>query len=255
MRKVSVLFVVLCVGLVVMLPSCKSDEKELVAPTVPDQTFVEEFDTVSSAVSRGWILENASDPKGTNVWQQGGSGSSNIPWFPAYSTKGAYTGFIGADFNSTSAGQGIISNWLISPVITIQNGDKISFYTRAYQFADADPNTGLPNGDSTDYGNRLQVLINTLNETANVGTGVERGSFEPLLDINPTYVFSSIKPGNMSPHAYPSQWTKFEVTVFGMNEPKRGRFAFRYFVEGGGPAGLGSGVGIDKVTYTSVNHK
>ena len=253
MRKAPVLFVLLCVVLIVMLPSCKDDKKELTPAAVPDQTFVEEFDTVSSAVARGWVLQNASDPKGTNVWQQGGSTTN--PWFPAYSSKGMYTGFIGANFNSTSAGEGIISNWLISPVITIQNGDKITFYTRAYQFPDVNPNTGLPNGDSTDYGNRLQVLINTLNETTNVGTGLERGTFEPMLDINPTYVFSSLNPAFFSPYAYPVQWTKFEATVFGLNEPKRGRFAFRYFIEGGGSAGLGSGVGIDKVTYTSINHK
>ena len=252
MRKVPVLFLLFCVGLVTVLQSCKKEEEVVEPAAVPDQTFVEEFDTLASALNKGWIITNASDPKGNGAWRQGGA---NTPWFPAYSNKGSFAGFVGADYTSTSANVGIISNWLISPIVTMQNGDKISFYTRALQFPASDPNTGLPNGDTTDYGNRLQVLLNTLNETANVGTGTERGTFEPQLDINPTYIFSSVDPIYFSPSAFPSQWTKFEVTVGGLNGSKKGRFAFRYFIEEGGAAAYGSGVAIDKVTYTSANHK
>ncbi len=46
------------------------------------------------------------------------------------------------DFTSTSAAAGIISNWIVSPVITMRNGDKIVFYTRTILY----PLTG---GDST----------------------------------------------------------------------------------------------------------
>lgn len=243
MRKGPLSFLLICAGVVITLQSCRNDEYLTTPPPVADQTFVEEFDTVSSAVARGWVFVNSSDPKGSNVWQQGGSVS---PWFSPYSSNGTYAGFIGADYTSTSADAGTISNWLISPAITIQNGDKIVFYTRALQYP--------AGGDTTDYGNRLQVRLNTNNDGTDVGTGLETGSFTtPLLDINPTYIPSGVLPATFSAHAYPSQWTRFEATVYGLNNPVRGRFAFRYLVEGGGANGLGSGVAIDKVSYTSIN--
>lgn len=252
MRKGPLSFLLLCVGFAVTIQSCRNDEYLAAAPPVSDQTFVEEFDTVSSAISRGWVLVNASDPKGSNVWQQGGS---VVPWFSPFSSRGTYAGFIGADYTSTSAAAGTISNYLISPVITMQNGDKIVFYTRALQYPGFDPATGQPNGDTTDYGNRLQVLVNTANDGTNVGSGLNSGDFTSILDINPTYIYSGVLPTTTSPFAYPSNWTRFEATVFGLTKPVRGRFAFRYFVENGGSNGNGSGVAIDQVTYTSINHK
>lgn len=226
----------------ILLTSCV-DDKNLDLPAVPDQSFVEEFDTLSSALTRGWKLSNTSDPKGSNVWQQGGD---VVPWFSPFSSNSSNAGFVGADYTSTSAAAGDISNWLISPLVTMQNGDKIVFYTRALQYDDGA-------GDSTDYGNRLQVRINTNNEGLNTGFGVESGDFTALLlDINPTYLLSSVVAPE--PNAYPSNWTRFEATVFGLTKPVKGRFAFRYFVQGGGNNGLGSGVGLDYVTYKSVGH-
>lgn len=246
MRKSTFSYFLLCACVfAVALPSCRNDSYLLKAPGTPDQTFTEEFDTVSAAFSRGWTVINGSDPRGSDVWQQGGSVT---PWFPAFSSKGSYAGFIGADYTSTSADAGIISNWLISPAVTMQNGDRISFYTRSF----LDPATGT---DSTDYANRLQVRLNTTNDSAMVGVGYEVGSFDNiLLDINPNYVENHTDPTASSPYAYPSRWTRFEVTITGLNRPVRGRFAFRYFIEGGGFNGLGSGVGIDRVRYQSVNH-
>ena len=250
MRKGFLPLLLACISFTVALQSCRNDEYLTAAPKVANQSFSEEFDTVSSALARGWKFVNSSDPLGGGVWQQGGGPA---PWFPAYSNNGTYVGFIGADFTSTSAAAGTISNWLISPLVTLQNGDKISFYTRAQQFADFDPVTGMPNGDTTDYANRLQVYISD-NENPSVGSGVETGNFTTaLLDINPSYLFSHSKPALFTPYAYPSKWTRFEATVFGLNGPVRGRFAFRYFVEGGGSNGLGTGVGIDKVQYQSVS--
>ncbi|RYZ31053.1 MAG: hypothetical protein EOO10_00555 [Chitinophagaceae bacterium] len=251
MRKTLLSFLLINVGLVVTLQSCRGDENITEPPVIADQSFVEEFDTLANAVAKGWVITNVSDPKGTGVWRQGGGTTA---WFPPFSNKGSFAGFIGTDYTSTSAASGIISNWLISPLITMQNGDKISFYTRAYQFPVFDP-SGVPTGDSTDYGNRLQVLINTANEGTAVGSGNTRGSFQPALDINHTYILSTLDPVNFSPYAFPSQWTRFVVTVSGLNQPKKGRFAFRYYIETGGSNAYGSGVAIDKVTYTSVNHK
>lgn len=245
MRKRTFTLLLACAGAASLFQSCRNDRSLTEPLAIADQSFVEEFDTVSSSLSRGWVITNTSVPKGPGIWQQGGAIN---PWFSPYSSSGTYAGFIGVDYTSTSAAAAIISNWLISPVVTLQNGDKISFYTRGLQYP------GPTAGDTTDYGNRLQVRINPTNASVDVGSGLETGSFTtPLLDINPTYLYSGVLPTTANPLAFPSNWTRFEATVYGLNGPTQGRFAFRYLVEGGGSNGLGSGVAIDRVQYTSVS--
>jgi len=223
--------------------SCKDDSYLANLPPVPDQSFVEEFDSASAALARGWQFKNTSDPEGGGVWQDGGS---IPPFFNAYSNRGSNVGFIGTDYTSTSAAAATISNWLVSPPVIMQNGDRIIFYTRAYYISD-----GF--GDSTDYGNSLQVRINPYDDVVNVGQGFGVGSFtEGILVINPGIVWSSIAFPN--PNAYPTQWTRFEATVSGLNNRVKGRFAFRYFVTNGGSNGNGTGIGIDSVAYKSVDH-
>lgn len=223
--------------------SCKDDHHLTVAPPVPNQSFVEEFDTATAAVARGWQFINASDPKGTGEWQNGGG---NPPLFNAYSNKGKNAGFIGADYQSTSAQQGTISNWLISPSITMQNGDRIIFYTRAWQLFD-----GV--SDTTDFGNSLELRMNPIKDTVDAGNGLSTGGFSKLLlDINPDLVYSSVLHPAL--FAYPSQWTRFDVTVTGLTAPLKSRFAFRYFVTNGGSNGNASGIGIDSVAYKSTGY-
>ena len=230
-------------GISLLLFTACVKDTNLDAPAVPNQSFIEEFDTTASALQKGWKFINTSTPKGTNVWQQGGE---IAPWFPAYSNNGNNAGFIGADYSSTSAAAGEISNWAVSPLVTMQNGDTIIFYTRAVQYDDGA-------GDSTDFGNRLQLRLNTTDEGFDTGSGDSPGNFTTIaLDINPTYLFSSkLTP---EPNAYPVYWTRFEAHVYGIEKPKKGRFAFRYFVQGGGNNGLGSGVAIDRVMYKSVRN-
>ena len=228
---------------ILVMYSCKNDSKPVTEPPIPDQSFVEEFDTATAAVARGWKFINTSDPKGTGQWQNGGG---NPPLFNAYSNKGTNAGFIGADYQSTSAQQGTISNWLISPSLTMQNGDRIIFYTRAWQLFD-----GV--SDTTDFGNSLQLRMNPVNDSIDAGKGLSTGSFSKLLfDINPDLIYSSIL--HAAVFAYPSQWTRFDVTVTGLTAPLKSRFAFRYFVTNGGSNGNASGIGIDSVAYKSTGH-
>jgi hypothetical protein len=231
--------------------SCKDDAYLSIAPPPPDASFTEEFDTIGAAYNRGWRYINVSEPKGTGFWTQGLFNDPNITGFPgiipfpAYSSKGSFPGYIGADYTSTSAQAGIISTWVVSPVTLLKNNDKIVFYTRGLI---------LPAGtDSTDYANRLQVRISTKEESTNTGTGADPGDFNSaLLDINPFYKFYYSSAALYDPTAYPAQWTRFEATVSGLNAPVKGRFAFRYFVEGGGSNGLGTAVAIDSVAYISA---
>src|ERR1700754_1331889 len=125
------------------LQSCRNDVYLTTPLPIADQSFTEEFDTASAAIKRGWTFTDASDPAGPSVWQDGGA---IAPFFPGYSNNGTNAGFIGVDYQSTSAGAGTISNWLISPKVTIQNGDKIIFYTRALTFA-----PGYTATDVTDF--------------------------------------------------------------------------------------------------------
>lgn len=247
MRKRTFWPVAACILLsVVLVQSCRDDSYLATAPPVPDQSLTEEFDSVASTLARGWNFKNVSEPKGSNIWQQGGA---IAPWFEPYSSNGTYAGFIGAEYTSTSADKGVISNWVISPVVTFQNGDKITFYTRTYL------SLALM-GDSTDYANRLQLRINTNNESLNVGSGLSTGDFSTsLVDINPTYEEYHSTPALYSATAYPARWTRFEGTVTGLNNPTKGRFAFRYFVEEAGSNGRATGVALDKVQYLSISKK
>lgn len=255
MRKTTLRNLLAYSGIVLLaLSSCKDDSDLAVAPPVPDQTFVEEFDTLAVAKSRGWIIKNRSEPIGPGNWVQGLTGNQSSDYGP-YSSTSTNTGFISADYTSAyneNPGEGTISNWVISPKVMMQNGDKIVFYSRC--------------GDqNSDWGDRLQVLVNPRNDGAECGYGTESGDFTiVLLDINPQnasgIAVSPFDPADMIPFlydpakAYPFNWTRFEATVNGLSKPTMGRFAFRYFVPYGGTQGKGGHISIDDVHYTSVNH-
>ncbi|GAA4332780.1 hypothetical protein GCM10023184_25610 [Flaviaesturariibacter amylovorans] len=214
----------------------------------------EEFDTVSSAFARGWTIYNGTVPRGSGIWQQGGD---LTPWFSAFSNGGSNAGFIGVNTYSTSADVADISNWLISPVVTLRNGDTLSFYTRGLLFRASAT-------DSSDYGNTLEVRLSTEGDATSTGNGLATGVFtKQLLTINepsrradgslyykPNQIAHS-NPTLFNPGAYPTNWTRFEVTVNGIAAPTQGRIAFRYFVPGGGLGATapGSGIAIDKVEY------
>lgn len=234
----------------VALQACRKDDAAMMAlPSISDQSFVEEFDSTSAAFSRGWVPINVSESKGTSVWVQGLFNNPLITGFAyaipfgPHSSKGSNAGFIGADYQSTTAAQASISNWLVSPVVSMQNGDKIVFYTRTVLF-------DLGTGDSTDFTNRLQVRMNSKNTGLNVGKADDPGDFtSALLDINPDYLEAHTDPALFDPRAYPIRWTKYEATVGGLNGVTKGRFAFRYYTELAGSNGRGSGVAIDSVAY------
>lgn len=225
----------------VTLYSCKDDSYLAAPPPVPSQSFVEEFDTIQNAYNRGWRFINRSQqigPSDVGNWKQGAS-------FPAYSSRGTNIGCISADYQSTAADVAIISNWVVSPAVMMQNGDRIIFYTRALLYP-------LSATDSTDYANRLQVRINTHNDGLNVGNQNTVGDFDTkLLDIDSNLKEFHTDPLLSSPDAYPSRWTRFEAKVSNLASPVKGRFAFRYYLIFGGANGRGTEVALDSVAYVS----
>ena len=178
--------------------------------------LVEGFDNITTLTT--WIQTNQSVPVGSTGWFQGNAAVFN-------SQSGVPTSYIGANFNNTT-GANTISNWLITPEVMAQDGDVLKFWTRT--------STGAP------FADRLEVRSAT-------GTGIFLpsgptgvGGFNTVhLTINPTLL--------SGPTNYPDVWTEYTITVAGLSAtPVATKFAFRYFVTDGGPAGNNSNfIGID----------
>ena len=242
MRKKILRNLLACLGLAVLFfQSCKDDSKLTVLPPPADASFNESFDNFSEALEKGWVNINKSSPQGpvlydvaeapnfgspnyVNIyypkWEQAqltldSAQFPNAP-FPQRYWKDAFFSQRGANgYAATSQANSIvwsaghtINSWLVSPVVTIKNGDKVSFYTYC-------------NGNAT-----LQLFVNPKG-TTNVGDGYgnNTGDFNgiSLVDIPNTA---------NDPHAvYPNEWTRFEGTVKGLDAPVKGRFGFRYFLQ------------------------
>jgi hypothetical protein len=222
-------------GMMMMMVACEKDFKNETPeprPAPPVISFVEEFDTVANLAGKGWVIDNKSYPTGPSNWRQGmyelgGKLGSDVVGFPAYSAKFTPNDFVSVDMNST-AGAGVTSAWLISPMRQMKNGDKIIFYTRTHG----------------DYIDRMQVRLNVTNGGTYVGVGPEDvGDFNrQLLEINPNMILS----------AYPIDWTKYTLTLSGITGTVNGRFAFRYYVPDSGPSGSNADmVGVDSVAFVS----
>jgi hypothetical protein len=187
--------------------------------------LTENFDNIATLGPAGWAIIDNSQPLGTTNWFQGDS-----TVFP--SQAGAPNAYISADFDNTVGPGGTISNWLLTPVLTLHNGDILSFYTRT---------VSVP-----EFPDRLEVRMSTNGASIDVGTtATSVGDFTTvLLTINPTL---STEP---YPTGYPSDWTQIEATVTGLGAATAGRLAFRYFVTDAGDGGTNSDtIGIDTVTY------
>ena len=187
------------------------------------QNYSEDFANVIP-LPAGWDQMNLSDPAGINpIWFQG-----NVVVFNGQA--GAVNSYIAANYQGVS-GANPISNWLFTPTRTLKNGDKLTFYTRT--------------ATASTFPDRLQVRMSLNGTSTNIGTtNTSVGDFTTLLlDINPTYTVGG----------FPDTWTQYSVTLAGIASPRLGRFAFRYFVENGGPDGTNSDyVGIDTVAYNEV---
>ena len=221
---------------IVFFFSCKNDEVAT-SPASSDYSWIQSFDNISEAQQQGWISVNNSIPKGVETWTQAysyyetknGAGGVSLP--PQSYTNGG-NDYVIATYNCGSDTANI-SAWLIAPKTVIKNGDKIIFYTSSVA------DVARPD--------RLQVRLNTTN-TDNVGAdSVSVGDFKTLLlDINPQL-------RKTGPNSYPKEWTKYTITIDGLPAAAERRFAFRYYVNDGGPDANNSfGVGIDSVAFVSA---
>jgi hypothetical protein len=216
-------FTALSVGII---HSCRKDAGVFIPTGTPSDSvittsFKEEFkDVYSLTTNSGWVIKDNSDNgMGTTnaFWSQGmvGTDKSGNPYgFPAYSYSSSKTEYI---YSAASAAP--ISSWLITPLLSVKNGDKISFYTR-----------GDANGNNAD---RMQVLMDK-STSPDVGDSINSvGSFTTVLfDINSAQAVNG----------YPVTWTKYEYTFSGISGKINTRIAFRRYVTGSANA---MGIGMD----------
>ena len=187
----------------------------------------EGFENVSTLQSRGWSMQNNSDPLGSTGWFQGKPGI-----FPAYS--GATNSYVAADMDSAgSAGYPVLSNWLVTPEIVFGPGTTFGFYTRAFP------------GAANRVVVRLCIESGSTNCTAPGPQSGDRGGFlADLADINP----------EQSEDGYPSVWTHYQFTPMdGLPTSGRGRIAFHYYGFWQSSVPLGSAIGIDEVTVAGAS--
>lgn len=182
-----------------------------------------------SGLPANWSVLNNSSPVGAENWSQG---STALDGFPAQS--GSPDSYMAANFDNTTVdpngNPSTISSWLISPTLSFNDGDVLSFYTRTV--------------DSPVYADRLEVRFSAVGGTDVGTTATSVGSFTTLLlDVNPGLTLTD----------YPTAWTSYSATLTGLGGPTSGAIAFRYFVTDGGSDGTNSDyIGVDNVTITPV---
>jgi len=178
----------------------------------------EGFNNISTLAGAGWVTVNNSSPVGTTGWFQGNTGIFG-------SQSGAPDSYIAANFNSAGFG-GNISNWLITPVVSLQYNLQFVFFTRT------ELNSFLPD--------RLELRLSTNGASTNVGASDSSvGDFAGLvLSVNPTLAIGG----------YPTDWTQVTANFVGVGVPASGRFAFRYNVPD--TANNADYIGIDSVSIT-----
>jgi len=193
--------------------SCKKETPS--TPSTPysgspiAKTFTEEFKDFTTLVSKsGWSTKSktndtlgyAFDDWGQGVFGTDKSGSaSGLIAYSSTSSKDEYA-YSAPDYYWS------LSSWLITPILSVKNGDKISFYT-----------TTTPGYYTS---NRLQVLMSP-SSGSDIGDSVNAvGSFtDILLDINPTE----------GAGLYPTTWTKYEYTFSTLQGKTNIRIGFRHY--------------------------
>jgi hypothetical protein len=162
--------------------------------------LTEGFDNIATLSGNGWVTVNNSSPLGSTGWFQGNTGIFT-------SEAGAADSYIAANFDNAGIG-GNISDWLITPVLSLQYNLQFVFFTRT------EPNSPFPD--------RLELRLSTAGASTNVGSSDSSvGDFTGLvLSVNPT----------LSIGGYPENWTQVTASFTGLGVPASGRFAFRYSV-------------------------
>lgn len=176
----------------------------------------ENFDALGDPITlpTGWTITNQSNPVGTATWFRGNTAALT-------SYNGPADGYIGVNYQS-GAGVSNLSNWLMTPSRTVQNGDEVSFYTRV---------------PGSQYPDRMELRMSTSGDSSvNPSGSTGLGSFTTLC--------ASVNQ-NLTVGGYPTTWTKITYVVTGLSGQVACKFALRYNVTGGGTGNNSDYVGVD----------
>jgi hypothetical protein len=166
--------------------------------------FSESFDSLAAMSSAGWVFSNQSTTP-TQPWFQGNPGV-----FAAFA--GAPSSYAAASFLSTGAINGVVSNWMITPVVGLSGGETLSFYARS---------------PTTEFTDGLQVRLSLTG-----GSAV--GDFTLSL---------------LSIAAAPTGWTLYSAVIPSLGGPTSARVAFQYSVADAMNADY---IGIDSLTVAPI---
>ncbi len=204
----------------------------LLMPLQASAQLTEGFDNVNTLP--GWVLKNNSQPVGLFGWSQG-VGDPTV-FFPSFS--GAPDSYIASAFDAVGFPEdfdpnfsGTLSNWLLTPELSLFNGATFSFYTRASDI------------DQFQFPDRLELRLSTSGASTDVGSdALSVGDFTTLLlSVNPLLGVE-----------YPTVWTQYSTTLTGLTEPVSGRFAFRHFVTNVSESSNAYYIGVDEVSYAAL---
>jgi len=201
------ILVIVCL-LAGLIDGCKKDSLDK-PPSGIATSFTEEFKDVYKLETGGWVIKDNSTPSASATWVQGEANGvkGGQSGFPAYSFTTSPDEYIAASALFFPSSGYNVSSWLITPVLSLTNGDKISFYSRA--------DTVSVNQD------RMQVRMST-STSSDVGDNANSvGNLTTvLMDIN----------SMQAAGGYPAVWTKYEHTFSGISGKIESRIAFRYFI-------------------------
>lgn len=188
--------------------------------------FTEGFETI---LPSGWVAINKSTPANTSItWAQGNNANFN-------SFDGSSNAYAASSYECIpdNPGVGTISNWLLTPVLSLSNNATLKFYTRK-----ATP-------DPFDFPDRLEIRLSKNGSSTNVGNDASGvGDFISLFaTINQT----------LSVGGYPYEWREYTIVLTGITSGQTGRIGFRHFVTDGGINGANSDlIGIDNIRYDNL---
>ena len=188
-------------------------------------TFTQGFENVPALTAAGWVFRNNSSTP-VESW---GQGNDNV--FDAQS--GIPTDYVGVGVGSTAgdAPGEVISNWLLTPTLTLSSQSVISFWTRTV--------------DTPFAPDRLEVRLSTNGGSSGVGNRpTDVGDFvTTLLTINP----------DLTTVGYPNSWRQYSISLNNVSGTFTGRVGFRYYVEDGGVLGANSDyIGLDTLRVAPV---
>lgn len=168
------------------------------------------------ALLPGWAIVNNSTPGGSTGWFLG-----NPAIFPA--AAGAPESYAAANFNGAPAG-GAISNWLMLPVVPLDQATTLEFALR------------LLGDDVLGLVDTVEVYLSTSGSSTDVGTTTASTGVFSLLQA-----FSS---------AADTGWVNETINIGAFASGTTGRVAFRYVVSDTNLAG--NYIGIDSVNLGTV---